>query len=458
MNPAERRPPDALLVLFFVLALAVALTWLVPAGEFKRERSNGRQVVVAGSYQEVAAAPAPWHRLFTAPVAGFADRDTARIIAFVLLIGGAFGVVETTGAVAAGIGALARRAVQHPARRRWLVAALMLAFSIGGNTFGMSEEVVVFVLLTLGLARRMGWDPLTGVAIPFIGAGVGFAAAAFNPFTVGIAQGISGLPLFSGWAFRLAMWAVLTAIAIGFVLRHISRLEAARDAGTWNAPDPGAEPPALDGARRAVLALFALGIVTLVMGVARWDWYIDELAGLFLGLAAGAALIGRIRPHRAAGAFGDGARAMVMPALFVALSKAVLVVLQEGRVIDTLLHHASSSLGSLPPAVSAQGMFAVQFGINFLVPSGSGQAALTMPIMAPLADLLGIPRQAAVIAFQLGDGLCNFVIPTSGVTMGVLAIAGIPFGAWLRWVAKLMLWLVGAGAIFLFLATSVVRW
>lgn len=458
MSPAERRPPDALLILFSVLALAVALTWLVPAGEFRREQANGRQVVVAGSYRELPAAPAPWHRLFTAPVAGFADRDTARIIAFVLLIGGAFRVVEATGAVAAGIGALARGAVRHPARRRWLVAALMLAFSIGGNTFGMSEEVLVFVLLTLGLSRRMGWDPLTGVAIPFIGAGVGFAGAAFNPFTVGIAQGLSGLPLFSGWAFRLVMWVALTAIAIGFVLRHIARLESARGAGTWDAPDPGTEPPALDGSRRAVLVLFGLGIALLVVGVARWDWYIDELAGLFLGLGAGAALLGRIRPNQAAAAFADGARAMVMPALFVALSKAVLVVLQEGRVIDTLLQHASAGLGGLPPAVSAQGMFAVQFGINFLVPSGSGQAALTMPIMAPLADLLGIPRQAAVIAFQLGDGLCNFVIPTSGVTMGILAIAGIPFGMWLRWVAALMLWLVGAGAFFLFLATSVVRW
>jgi uncharacterized ion transporter superfamily protein YfcC len=458
MSPAERRPPDALLILFSVLALAVALTWLVPAGEFRREPLNGRQVVVAGSYQPVAPTPAPWHRLFTAPVAGFADRDTARIIAFVLLIGGAFGVVEATGAVAAGIGALARGAVRHPARRRWLVAALMLAFSIGGNTFGMSEEVLVFVLLTLGLARRMGWDPLTGVAIPFLGAGVGFSGAAFNPFTVGIAQGLSGLPLFSGWAFRMTMWATLTTITILYVLRHIARLEAARDAGTWRAPDRGAEPPALDGGRRAVLALFGLGIATLVLGVARWDWYIEELAGLFLGLAAGAALLGRMRPNQAAAAFADGARAMVAPALFVALSKAVLVVLQEGRVIDTLLQHASAGLGGLPPAVSAQGMFAVQFGINFLVPSGSGQAALTMPIMAPLADLLGIPRQAAVIAFQLGDGLCNFVIPTSGVTMGILAIAGIPFGAWLRWVAGLMLWLVGAGAVFLFLATTVVRW
>ncbi len=458
MHPAERRPPDALLILFAVLALAVALTWLVPAGEFRREQANGRQVVVAGSYQEVAAAPAPWHRLFTAPVAGFADRDTARIIAFILLIGGAFGVVEATGAVAAGIGALARGADRHPARRRWLVAALMLAFSVGGNTFGMSEEVLVFVLLTLGLARRMGWDPLTGVAIPFLGAGVGFAGAAFNPFTVGIAQGLSGLPLFSGWAFRMTMWAALTAITILYVLRHIARLEAARTAGTWSAPDGGAEPPALDGGRRAVLAWFGLGIGTLVLGVARWDWYIDELAGLFLGLALGAALLGRIRPNQAATAFGEGARAMVMPALFVALSKAVLVVLQEGRVIDTLLQHASAGLGGLPPAVSAQGMFAVQFGINFLVPSGSGQAALTMPIMAPLADLLGIPRQAAVIAFQLGDGLCNFVIPTSGVTMGILAIAGIPFGAWLRWVAGLMLWLVGVGAVFLLLATTVVRW
>ncbi|MDP2138940.1 MAG: hypothetical protein Q8J74_13900 [Candidatus Didemnitutus sp.] len=461
---APTKTPDALLIVLTVLLLAVVLTWVVPAGQFQRTQVGSRTVVVPGTYQAMGSSPVAWHGFFTAPLKGFTDHDAAMIIAFVLLVGGAFAVINATGAISAAINWLVHCAGDNPARRRLVIPVLMIAFSIGGNTFGMSEEVLVFVLLTLPLARRLGWDPIVGVAIPFVGAGVGFAGAAFNPFTIGIAQGLSELPIFSGWPFRMALWAVLTLIATIFVMRYAAKLEkdpaqsllpfGREDAAT--SPAPAQE--SLTAGRVGVLALLSLGLVFLIVGVTRWDWYIGEIAGLFLAIGFGAAVLGRVGPNDAARAFSSGARDMVAAALIIGLSRSVLLVMQEGRIVDTVLHSMSQAAGGLPPVWSVQVMLAVQFCLNFFVPSGSGQAALTMPIMAPLADLLHMPRQAAVLAFQLGDGLSNFIIPTSGITMGLLTIAGIPFMTWLRWIAWLMVWLVGAGMVFLALGATVVPW
>jgi uncharacterized ion transporter superfamily protein YfcC len=444
-----------------VLLLAVGLTWVIPAGEFERGKSGTRTVVVPGTYHRVEASPVPWHSVFTAPVRGFSDKDAAQIIGFVLFIGGAFAVINATGAITAGIHRLVRLAGESPARRRLIIPVLMVAFSIGGNTFGMSEEVLVFILITIPLAQRMGWDTIVGVAIPLVGAGVGFSGAAFNPFTVGIAQGLSELPIFSGWQFRMIMWAVLTTIAILYVMRYAARIERPmqfdpQDASSIRSPEN--VEGILTGRRIGVLALLGIGLGVLIWGVTKWDWYIIEIAGLFLALGFGATLIGGLGANQAAQCFAAGSREMVTAAVLIGLSRSVLLVMQEGRIVDTILNGMSQSIGALPAAISVQVMFGMQFCLNFFVPSGSGQAALTMPIMAPLADLLSIPRQAAVLAFQLGDGLCNFIIPTSGVLMGILSIAKIPFGTWLRWVGWLMVWLIGAGMVFLALGVTVVNW
>ncbi|AOS43387.1 hypothetical protein Verru16b_00430 [Lacunisphaera limnophila] len=458
MTPASApRAPDALLIVLVVLLAAIGLTWVVPAGEFERGQSGSRTVVVPGTYRSVEAQPVSWHAVFTAPMKGFSDKDAAQIIGFVLLIGGAFAVINATGAISAGIHRLVRLAGDSPGRRRLIIPMLMIAFSIGGNTFGMSEEVLVFILITIPLARRLGWDAIVGTAIPFVGAGVGFAGAAFNPFTVGIAQGISELPLFSGWPLRMALWAVLTAVAILYVMRYAARIEGRPPAPSAGDASVVAEEP-LTARRAGVLALLGAGILLLVWGVTKWDWYIVEIAGLFLAIGIGAAFVGGLGANPAAQAFASGARDMVTAVVVIGLSRSVLLVMQEGRIVDTLLHAASQAVGGLPAVLSVQVMFAVQFGLNFVVPSGSGQAALTMPIMAPLSDLLHIPRQAAVLAFQLGDGFSNFVMPTSGVTMGVLSIARIPFGTWLRWVGWLLVWLVAIGMAFLALGVTVVRW
>ncbi len=463
-TPASRAP-DALLIILAVLLLAVVLTWIIPAGEFERRQEGTRTVVVPGTYQTVEATPVPWHGFFTAPLKGFTDHHAALIMGFVLLIGGVFAVINATGAIPALLFWVVRTVGDNPARKRFVIPALMTAFSIGGNTFGMSEEVLVFLMITLPLARRLGWDAIVGVAIPLIGAGVGFTGAAFNPFTVGIAQGLSGLPIFSGWGFRMIVWAVLTLIAILYVMRYAARVERnpAHSLLPGHTPAPGADAVShaqeeLTGRRLGVLSLFIAGLVALVVGVTKWDWYIEEIAALFIGLGFAAALIGGLRPNETARAFTAGTREMVGAAVLIALSKSILLVMQQGGIVDTVLHVLSQAAGDLPAFVSVQVMFAVQFCFNFLVPSGSGQAALTMPIMAPLSDLLGISRQTAVLAFQLGDGLGNFVTPTSGILMGILGIAGIPFGRWLRWLGWLLVQLIAAGAGFLALGVTVLDW
>jgi len=452
------RTPDALLIILAVLLLAVGFTWIVPAGEFERREEGSRTVVVPGTYHPVEASPVPWHGFFTAPLKGFTDHHAALIMGFVLLVGGVFSVLNATGAIPALLLWVVRVVGDNPARKRLVIPALMTAFSVGGNTFGMAEEVLVFLMITIPLAKRLGWDPIVGVAIPFVGAGVGFAGAAFNPFTVGIAQGLSGLPVFSGWGFRMVMWAVLTLIAILYVMRYAARIER-----TLSVPDPASaivnlEEHPLTARRLGVLALFLAGLVVLVIGVTRWDWYIEEIAALFLGIGFAAAVFGGLGPNAAARAFAGGTREMVGAAILIGLSKSILLVMEQGRIVDTVLHTLSQAADGLPTVVSVQVMLAAQFGLNFLVPSGSGQAALTMPIMAPLADLLHIPRQAAVVAYQLGDGLCNFVTPTSGILMGILGIAGISFGAWLRWIARLMALLLAAAVIFLIAGVTVMEW
>jgi uncharacterized ion transporter superfamily protein YfcC len=451
----QRRTPDALLIIGSVLLFAVALTWIVPAGEFDRASEGTRTVVVPGTYHRVEATPVPWHGFFTAPIKGFVDHDAAMIIAFVLLIGGAFSVLNATGAIEALLFKVLRMARDSPGRKRLVIPVLMLAFSVGGNTFGMAEEVLVFLMITIPLAKSMGWDPIVGAAIPFIGSGVGFAGAAFNPFTVGIAQGLSELPIFSGWEYRMIVWATLTMIAILFVMRYARRIEKDRTRSLMH----GLAEIGTTGSQAInEIPLFTATIGLLIYGVNVWEWYIIEIAGLFTAMGVLAAIIGGVSPNRAAKEYVNGARDMVAAAILIGLSKSVLIVMQEGRIVDTVLFSLSNSISGLPAAISVQVMLLVQFCLNFFVPSGSGQAALTMPIMSPLADLLHVPRQAAVLAYQLGDGLCNFIIPTSGVTMGVLAIAGIPFGIWLRWIGRLMLLLVAAGMIFLALAVTVVQW
>lgn len=443
------RLPHALVLVWGLAVLALLASWAIPSGAFDRVETvvdgTRRLVTVPGTYHPVPKVRPGLEQALLAPIRGL--QQGADLIAFLLVIGGAFNVLNATGALERGIGGLAGLLQRRP-RLEWvLIPALVAAFSLAGSVFGMSEEVIPFVLVFIPLARRLGYDSITGVAIPFLGSAAGFAAAFLNPFTVGIAQRLSDLPP-SGFGYRLVAWALGTAVVAAYVMRHARRvkadpaaspvrdLDAARDAEA--APEAPGQAGATGWRAGAVLALLAAAIGLLVWGVVARGWYFDQIGALFLALALAAAAVARLGADATARAFVAGAKDMVGVVLIVACAKALLLIAQEARILDTLLHAAATGVARLPRVATAQVMFLVQCGLNFFIHSGTSQAALTMPIMAPLADLVGITRQTAVFAFQLCE-FVNPVLPTSAVTMGVLGAAKIPWERWARWFLPLLL-------------------
>jgi len=431
---------NTLIMIYSVVVLVAAATWIVPGGEYKRVTQNGQTLVIADSFTAAPNEPQGIGAILTSPVKGFVQ--AAHIIAFVFVIGGAFSVIQKTGAIAVGVQRVASTFADKPHLKKYFIPVTMLLFSLGGTIFGMSEETMPFVLIFIPLAISLGYDSLVGTAIPFLGAAAGFAGATLNPFTVGIAQGIAELPLYSGLEYRIVVWFISTSSIITFVMLYASKIRV----------DPTRSPVyELDRTRREsfqpeqtekrefsvphrlVIAVFVLSLGVLVFGVLRYKWFIDEIAGLFLGLGIVSGILGRLSADEITDSFKAGARDMMGVAFIIGCARALLVVANDGKVMDTLLHGLASLISNLHPILATQVMFLTHGVINFFVHSGSGQAALTMPIMAPLADVVGISRQTAVLAFQFGDGWINPILPTSGVTMGVLGLAGISWEKWFKW-------------------------
>ncbi|GAB5520147.1 MAG: YfcC family protein [Rhodothermales bacterium] len=477
MDTPKLKVPDTTLIIFSIIVLAAVMTWIIPAGQFETtqidvEGVGQREVVVPGTYQQVTAEEQGlgarlMHTvglIFMAPILGLTDADAAPIIAFVLLVGGAFAVLQRTGAVDAALQRLVQATKRSRALETLLIPLFMVVFSLAGAVFGMSEETIPFVLIFVPLALALGYDSIVGVAIPFIGSGAGFAAAFLNPFTVGVAQGIAGVPLFSGVPFRLVLWVFTTGLAIGFVMWHARRVHRDPTLSPTYTLDTRkrnegmgvtSESITFTGRHKAVLALFGLGIASLVFGVLVYKWYIVEIAGLFVALGIAMGIVGGLGGNGTARAFMDGARDLVATALIIGLARGILVVMQDGQIIDTILYAVASGLDGLGSTAAAMSMFGAQTGINFFIPSGSGQAALTMPLMAPLADLLGVTRQTAVLAYQMGDGFTNLIIPTSAILMGALSLADVPWTKWARWILPLQALLFLLGLVALAIAVQI---
>jgi uncharacterized ion transporter superfamily protein YfcC len=310
----------------------------------------------------------------------------------------------------------------------------------------MNEEVIPFVLIFVPLALALGYDSVVGVSIPFLGSQVGFGAAFLNPFNVGIAQGIAGVPVFSGILYRFVVWAAATAVTIAFLMWYAARVKSnpalsptfvLDQARRKEQPAPVASA-GITGRHLAVLAIFALTLGTMVAGVVKFDWFIEEIAALFLAMAIVVGMIGRLGTDAWVGSFMQGVKDLAPTALVIALARGTMVIARDAQVIDTMLHALMPLVQSGQPVFAAQKMYLIQTVINFFIHSGSSQAALTMPIMAPLADLVGVTRQTAILAFQLGE-LSTPMFPTSGITVGVLALARIPWLTWFKWMIPLQL-------------------
>lgn len=454
--------PHTLVLLLGMIFLAWVMTLVLPPGEFERVTTeSGREQVVAGSFHQLGADEIG-HRnffeglwsVFMAIPKGFAE--AADIIFFVLIIGGAFGVFRATGAADALIGSLLRAFGHRPLL---LIAGAMTLFAAGSASIGMAEEYLPFVPMLVALCLALGYDSLTAIGVLCVGYGVGYGAALINPFTVLIAQDIADVPQGSGLMFRFVLLLILLAIGIHHVWRYAQKVKADPEASlvadiqeaTLEQPDY----PAFSARHTLVLGAVGIAIVILLIGLKLWHWYLVEMGALFLALSLVLAGLGKLGADRGASQFTYGATELTSTAILIGFARTIEVVLSEGRVIDTIIHGIAQPLSALGPHLAAVGMLLVQCLANFFIPSGSGQAYVTMPLMAPLADLVGISRQTAVLAYQFGDGFTNIVVPTNAVLVGILAMAGIPFDRWIRFVAPFIGKVLVVASIALVVAVSI---
>jgi len=472
---ATRMPHVFVLLLAMVLVTSI-LTYVVPSGSFERQTvtidESQRTVVVPGTYTsqpkelsgrgvllggevEGRATPVAVLEFLTAVPRGM--EQSADIIFLIFILGGVFGIIQATGALTGGVYALLDRFGDSAAG---LTIALMFVLAAGGSTLGMGEEFIPLVPVFLLVSRQLGYDRIYGVALVLLAYNVGFAAATTNPFTVNVAQGIAELPLNSGMSFRLVFFVTCMAVALRYILRYGARIR--RDpAASIMSDDPfeldtaAIERQVFTGRHKAILLTCALIFGFIVYAMQAFGWWMAELAGGFMLMGLATALIARMPANAAAGAFVKGMEEMIVAALVVGFARAIQVVMTDGAILDTLIHYASLGLSGVPNIVAAQGMFAFQLVLNFFIPSGSGQAAVTMPLMAPLADVVGLTRQTAVFAFTCGDGFSNMIIPTSGILMAMLGIAKVPYDRWLRFALPIFGQLALLSMLFLAIAVMI---
>ena len=474
--------PDTYIIIFFVVCLAALLTYLIPQGLYETEditymidgAEKTRTVIKDGSFQYVldeAGNPVKqgiglfaagggvglFNYLFEGLVSGDKWGSAVGIIAFILVIGGAFGVVLRTGAVESGIMNMIQKT---NGKEKLLIPTLFILFSLGGAVFGMGEEALPFLMILVPIVIAMGYDGVTAVLITYVATQIGFGTSWMNPFSVAIAQGIAGVPVFSGATFRIAIWVFFTALGAAMTMLYANRIRknpthsVSYESDEYFRNDMESKKEG-DGIQKfgtghiLVLLTLVAGMVWVIWGVMKNGYYIPEIATQFfiMGLVAG--VIGVIfklngmKVNDIASSFKQGAADLVGAAIIVGMAQGIMLVLgssspTEPTVLNTILHGISDAFVGLSGTLAAILMYIFQSVFNFFVVSGSGQAALTMPIMAPLADLLGVTRQTSVLAFQLGDAFTNLIVPTSGCLMGSLAIARIDWSKWVKFMWKFL--------------------
>jgi len=442
-------------LLFIIIIIAALCTYFVPAGMFDmvEDVTTGRMVAVADSYHYVDQSPVGFFDLFKSIPIGMGE--AGYIMFFLLIIGGTFSVMEATGAINVGLSNIVKK---MSGREALLIPVVMLMFSLGGAFIGMAEEVLAFLPLILAICISLGFDSITATAICLLGAGAGFAGSLTNPFTVGVAQGIAGLPLFSGIGLRFGLYISLLITGVAYVYRYANKIKKDPTKSLMYEQDKLLNVhlditniPDFTIRHKLVLLTFALGIFALVVGVLKFGFYIDELSALFIIIALFSGIFGGLSADEIVREFIKGAGNFVFAALIVGVSRGITVVLSQGNIMDTIIYAMSNIIKVLPSSLTAIGMFIVQSIINLFVNSGSGQAALTMPIMAPLADLVGVTRQTSVLCFQLGDAFSNNIAPTSTEFMAAIALCKIPWTKWFKWFFPLfIIWnLIAMGFIIL---------
>jgi uncharacterized ion transporter superfamily protein YfcC len=450
--------PTAYTILFALIAVVAIATHFVPAGKYDRVMSEelGKEVPVPGTYHVVESTPQGFFDVILAPIAGFYDPVSydARAIdvaLFVLIIGGFLGVVTKTGAIDAGI---ARAMVRLEGREKWMIPILMALFAAGGTIYGMAEESLAFYALIIPVMVAARYDALTGVAIIMLGAGVGTLGSTINPFATVIASEAAGVPFTDGIALRFGLLAMCWLACVAYVMRYAERVRAnpdlsivadrreSNEAHFLKGRNEGESAPEFTGKHGIILIVFAASFAVMIWGVSVGGWWMAEMSALFIAAALVVGVIDWMGEEEFTSTFVDGARDLLGVALVIGIARGIVVVMDAGNMTDTILFWAEGAVSGLGEIAFINTMFGLQAGLSFLVPSSSGLAVLTMPIMAPLGDFSGVERSLIVTAYQSASGLVNLFNPTFAVVMGGLALGRVPYERWLKFIAPLLLILV----------------
>lgn len=486
--------PDTYVIIFFVVLVAALLTFVIPTGSFETNQKyveeldstrtvidpdsftynldeNGNKVRNGISIFEPFGGVGFLNYMFEGLAAGSKWGAAVGVVAFILIIGGSFGIIMRTGAVDNGI----LKAIKvTKGKEVLLIPVLFLLFSLGGAIFGMSEEAMAFAMIVIPIVVAMGYDSIVGIAVTYVATQIGFATSWMNPFGVAIAQGVAEVPVYSGAWFRMTLWAIFTTISIIYVYSYAKKIKKDPSNSLVYESDKIHHKDAskqenlgeFNLGHGLVLLTMALGIVWIIWGVIKHEYYIPELATQFFTMGLISGIIGVVfklndmKINDIASSFRTGVGDLVGAAMVVGMAQGIILVLggtnpENATVLNTILNWAGGIIGTLPAMLSAWIMFVFQSIFNFFVVSGSGQAALVMPLMAPLSDLVGVSRQVAVLAYQLGDGFTNLIVPTSASLMGVLAVARIDWGKWIKWVIKFQLLLFGLGSLAMIVAVLI---
>lgn len=450
-----KQAPHPFIILFIVIIIMAALTYLIPAGQYERiVNEDGRTLVVDGSYTTIDSNSAGFLDIFNAIHKGMVQ--SAPIIFFIFIVGGSFNLFRESKAIEGAFGSLSSK---MKGKEMLLIPVIMMFFGIAGAAVGMFEEVLPFIMILVPIAIVMGFDSMVGAAMVIVGVSAGFTAAFMNPFTVGVAQGLADVPIFSGMALRIVFWFIFMAVAIAYVMIYARKIKKDPTKSIMYEEDrkrnidiTAMEQDSISKTQVVTLAVLGITLVLLAVGVLKFGWFMTEIAALFLIMAIVMGLINRMNFNEITKSFVRGCEELIVGALVVGFAYGSLVILNESNTIDSVLYGISNLVGELPAGLTAIGMYLMQTVLNVIVSSGSGQAALTMPIMAPLSDLLGVSRQTAVLAFQMGDGITNIITPTSGLVLAALAMAKISYGKWVRWLWPLIVIQFVLGGIFITIA------
>jgi uncharacterized ion transporter superfamily protein YfcC len=436
--------PDAYVIILLIAIAAMAATWVVPAGEY--DRVPGSQLVIPDSFHYVESKPVqPLRILLLIPIG---LEKASAVIFTILLVGGFLQIVNDTGALEAGLNGIIRKLGRRKLLILPIVMAIMSALGFAGVVI---VSVIAFIPLGLLLARQLKLDPLCGIGMMYLGCYAGFTTSGMCASTALLAQEIAGLPPMSGFAVRFLVWMAVLAATIGFVMRYAHKVQRNPQASLHSEFDEELLEHAGTSSEFTlrhviIVILLASGFVLFGVGVPVWNWKLQHLSAVMAGVGIMSGLIGGMNSGNMVKSFITGCKHMVYSAMIIGLAMMVSLVLEEGRIIYTLVHLLCNALSNLPTMLAAEGMYLSNLLINFFISSGPGQAYITMPIMAPLADVVGIERQTAVSAFVYGDGFSNIIIPTSGVLMSVIAMGKVPYTTWLRFIFPLCaLWVFIGG-------------